>query len=67
VPELPTSLDIAAVSVSKARHDAAKSAKAAGTATAKAARRLDRVGLSRRDTAEVLGISHQRVQQLLVS
>jgi transposase-like protein len=45
---------------------AATSAQAAGAATAKAAKRLDRMGLSRRDTAEVLGISHQRVQQLLV-
>jgi hypothetical protein len=65
--EWPAELEEVATSVSKARHDAAKSAKAAGTATAKATRRLDGMGLSRRDTAEALGISHQRVQQRLVS
>ena len=39
----------------------------ARTTTAKAAKKLQRMGLSRRDTADVLGISHQRVQQLLAS
>ena len=65
--EWPPELEDVATKVSRARCDAASSAQAAGVATAKAARRLDRMGLSRRDTAEVLGISHQRVQQLLVS
>jgi predicted RNase H-like HicB family nuclease len=67
VSEWPADLEKVATSVSQARRDAAASAKTAGAATAKAAKRLDRMGLSRRDTAEVLGISHQRVQQLLVS
>ena len=33
--------------------------------TLDAVRRLTRSGLSRRDVAEILGLSHQRVQQLL--
>jgi predicted RNase H-like HicB family nuclease len=67
VSEWPPELEDVATAVSQARRDAASAARAAGTATAKAARRLERIGLSRRDTAEVLGISHQRVQQLLAS
>ena len=43
-----------------AEHDAA-------TATREAARALVRSGLSRRDAAEVLRLSHQRVDQLLRS
>jgi len=65
--EWPPELEDVATKVSQARRDAATSAKAAGAATAKAAKRLERMGLSRRDTADVLGISHQRVQQLLAS
>ena len=65
--EWPAELEKVSTSVSRARRDAAASAQAANSATAKAAMRLDRMGLSRRDTAEVLGISHQRVQQLLAS
>jgi transposase-like protein len=33
--------------------------------TAEAIRRLTDLGLSRRDAAELLGLSHQRVQQVL--
>jgi len=65
--EWPAELEKVSTSISQARRDAAAFAQAAGAATAKAAKRLDRMGLSRRDTAEVLGISHQRVQQLLAS
>ena len=65
--EWPPELEDVATKVLQARRDAASSAQAAGAATAKAARRLQRMGLSGRDTADVLGISHQRVQQLLVS
>ena len=65
--EWPPELEDVATKVSEARRNAAASAQAAGVATAKAAKKLDRMGLSRRDTAEVLGISHQRVQQLLAS
>ena len=65
-PQWPRELVEIASEVSQTRLAAAASAQKAGATTAKAARRLDRMGLSRRDTADVLGISHQRVQQLLV-
>jgi predicted RNase H-like HicB family nuclease len=66
-PQWPAEVATLATEVSQARYAAAKSAQTAGVATAEAARKLDRMGLSRRDTADVLGISHQRVQQLLAS
>ena len=63
----PRELEDVAAAVAQARRDAAASARAAGEETANAARKLEGMGLSRRDTADVLGISHQRVQQLLAS
>jgi predicted RNase H-like HicB family nuclease len=66
-PEWPTQLVRIASAASQACHVAAQAASDAGAATEKAARELEQMGLSRRDTARVLGISHQRVQQLLVS
>ena len=51
--------------VEEARRASADASRAASDATVSAARRLAMMGLSRRDTAEILGISHQRVQQLL--
>jgi predicted RNase H-like HicB family nuclease len=65
--EWPPDLTEIAAKVAKVRDDAASSAQRAGIATAAAAKKLDRMGLSRRDAAEVLGISHQRVQQILAS
>jgi predicted RNase H-like HicB family nuclease len=64
-PEWPEDLVEIASEVSQARDTAAATAQHAGVTTAKAAKRLARMGLSRRDAADVLGISHQRVQQLL--
>jgi predicted RNase H-like HicB family nuclease len=66
-PQWPADVAMLAAEVSKARYAASKSAQTAGSTTVKAAKKLDRMGLSRRDTADVLGISHQRVQQLLTS
>ena len=65
VNEWPSELVDVANEVSQARSTASAAAQQAGAATAKAAKRLERLGLSRRDAADVLGISHQRVQQLL--
>ena len=56
-----------AAAVTEARTTAVDAARTASQATTRAARQLARMGLSRRDTAEILGISHQRVQQLLAS
>jgi predicted RNase H-like HicB family nuclease len=66
-PQWPADVAMLAAEVSKARYAASKSAQTAGSTTVKAAKKLYRMGLSRRDTADVLGISHQRVQQLLTS
>jgi predicted RNase H-like HicB family nuclease len=65
--EWPRDLVDLASQVAEARDTAAACAQRAAVATAAAAKQLKRMGLSRRDTAEVLGISHQRVQQLLGS
>jgi predicted RNase H-like HicB family nuclease len=59
------------VTVERARKERAKAQavqEAAAGATKKAARALVGEGrLSIRDTADILGLSHQRIQQLLVS
>jgi predicted RNase H-like HicB family nuclease len=66
-PEWPDDLVEIASEVSQARDTAAATVQKAGAMTARAAKKLDRMGLSRRDAADVLGISHQRVQQLLAN
>jgi predicted RNase H-like HicB family nuclease len=66
-PVWPAEFVAAATQVSQARQAASAAAQQAGATTAKAARKLERMGLSRRDAADILGISHQRVQQLLAS
>ena len=63
----PAELVRVAGDVSRARQSAVRASTDAATKTARAARRLERMGLSRRDAAEILGISHQRVQQLLAT
>ena len=65
VNEWPAALDDVAAAVCDARNAASTATQKAGAVTAKAAKHLERMGLSRRDAAEILGISHQRVQQLL--
>ena len=66
-PELPRDVALLASKVSQARHDAERAGSKAQEATADAARRLVEMGVSRRDAADLLGISHQRIQQLLAS
>ena len=65
--ELPLDVALIATRVSQARYEAERAGADAQQATAEAVQRLTKMGLSRRDAAEVLGISHQRVQQLLAS
>lgn len=63
--ELPTTVASVADRVSRAREEAERAGSKAQHETAEAVRRLTDLGLSRRDAAELLGLSHQRIQQLL--
>lgn len=63
--ELPARLTAVAERVSRVRSDAERAGTKAQQQTAQAVRKLTSMGLSRRDAAELLGLSHQRVQQLL--
>lgn len=63
--ELPPSVAAIADSVATARRQAQDAGSKAQRATVEAVRRLTDLGLSRRDAAELLGLSHQRVQQVL--
>lgn len=63
--DLPTGSRQAVDAATEARHLAAQSAERSAELTAEAARALVKEGLSLRDVATVLGLSHTRVQQLL--
>jgi len=65
--EYPKEVAVLATQVAQARSQATQAGSEAQAAAIAAARRLSEIGLSRRDTADLLGISHQRVQQLLAS
>ena len=64
-PQWPSDLEDVAAEATQARSDASEATQHAATTLARSAKRLDGMGLSRRDAADILGISHQRVQQLL--
>lgn len=63
--QLPKKLELVAENVARARREADTAGQNAHRQTVRAAKALTDLGLSRRDAAEVLGLSHQRVQQLL--
>ena len=63
--QFPTSLASVADDVTRARTAAERAGIKAQQQTIEAVRALTDLGLSRRDAAELLGLSHQRVHQLL--
>lgn len=65
--KLPAQVRRAAETARRSRERAQAADHDAATATREAARALVRAGLSRRDAAEVLRLSHQRVDQVLRS
>lgn len=65
--QFPAALASVAGEVVRARSAAERADARAHQQTVDAIRALTDLGLSRRDAAELLGLSHQRVQQLLVA
>ncbi len=65
--QFPAALTSVADEVVRARNAAERADAKAHQQTVDAIRALTDQGLSRRDAAELLGLSHQRVQQLLVA
>ena len=65
--QFPAALTSVADEVVRARSAAERADAKAHQQTVDAIRALTDQGLSRRDAAELLGLSHQRVQQLLVA
>jgi predicted RNase H-like HicB family nuclease len=63
--QLPEQLTAVTAQVSRARSAAERAGAKAQQQTVQAAKALTELGLSRRDAGELLGLSHQRVQQLL--
>lgn len=65
--QFPGALAAVADDVSRARTAAERAGAKAQQQTLDAVKTLTDLGLSRRDAAELLGLSHQRVQQLLAA
>lgn len=63
--QLPATLTSVAAQVARARRDAERAGEKAQQRTNEAVKKLTGLGLSRRDAADVLGMSHQRIQQLV--
>jgi predicted RNase H-like HicB family nuclease len=63
--QVPAAMRAVADEVAKARRTADRAGAEARERTAHAVEQLTDLGLSRRDAAELLGLSHQRIQQLL--
>lgn len=63
--QMPADLAAVADRVARARADADRAGSKAQEQAVAAARELTDLGLSRRDAAELLGLSHQRIQQLI--
>lgn len=63
--QMPAKLAAVAKRANQARLDAERAGAKAQEQVAGAAKALTDLGLSRRDAAELLGLSHQRVQQLV--
>ena len=63
--QLPKKLAAVAERAARARTEADRAGEKAKEQTARAAKMLTDLGLSRRDASELLGLSHQRIQQLL--
>lgn len=66
-PQLPAELAASVAEVARRRAEAGEVRSAAGEAAVTAARSLVDAGLTVRDAGWVLGVSHQRVAQLLAS
>ena len=63
--QYPSSVAAVTVRVARARAEAQRAGSKAQPQTLEAVKTLTDLGLSRRDAGELLGISHQRIQQLL--
>lgn len=64
-PEVPADARTAVIQASRARLEAAQAQEAAAKLTQEAARRLVETGLTVRDAGMLLGVSHQRIAQLV--
>lgn len=62
---LPPSITALAGQAARARREAELAGARAQRETIEAVEQLSALGISRRDAAELLGLSHQRIQQLL--